>query len=343
MALNRPPATYSADRLAALNRDLEERLTRLPGVRGAGLALYNPLTDNWGELVLVAGHPPPKPGEQAGASWDRVSANYLQNLGVKLVRGRHFNASDNESSETVAVVNEAFVRRFFKSDEDPLDKRFGLDMPENVNTYRIVGIVRDAKFAGFQLNRPARPMFYVALAQTVDYTNPLMKRLEFQSHFVRGLLLVTDLPPAALEPQVEAGIGGGGSEPDRHQRADAAAADRSLVRSAARRRQPRRAVRHCRAGARGDRALWRHRLLGGAADQRDRHPHGARGRSRERAGYGPAGRLPAGRRLELRLACHWRSAPDIFCRRSSTVCGSGIRWRSASAPCPWRRAHFWRP
>ena len=191
VALNRPPATYTPEKLAALYRDVEERLNRLPGVQGSGLALYNPLTDNWGELVLVAGHPPPKPGEQAGASWDRVSANYLQNLGVKLVRGRHFTAADNETTENVAVVNEAFVRRFFKNDEDPLDQHFGLDLPENVNTYRIVGIVRDAKFAGFALDRPARPMFYVALAQTVDYTNPLMKRLEIQSHFVRGLLLVT--------------------------------------------------------------------------------------------------------------------------------------------------------
>ena len=202
VALNRPPATYTAEKLAALNRDLEERLNRLPGVRGAGLALYNPLTDNWGELVLVAGHPAPKPGEQAGASWDRVSASYLQHLGVKLVRGRHFTEADNESSEHVAVVNEAFVRRFFKDGEDPLDQRFGLDLPEYVNTYRIVGIVRDAKFAGFQLDRPARPMFYVALAQTVDYAHPIMKRLELQSHFVRGLLLVTDLPAAALEPEV---------------------------------------------------------------------------------------------------------------------------------------------
>ena len=202
VALNRPPATYTAEKLAALNRALEERLNRLPGVRGAGLALYNPLTDNWGELVLVAGHPAPKPGEQAGASWDRVSANYLQLLGVKLARGRHFTEADNESSEHVAVVNEAFVRRFFKDGEDPLDQHFGLDLPEYVNTYRIVGIVRDAKFAGFQLDRPARPMFYVALAQTVDYAHPIMKRLELGSHFVRGLLLVTDLPPAALEPEV---------------------------------------------------------------------------------------------------------------------------------------------
>ena len=202
VALNRPPAAYTPGKLAALYRDVEERLNRLPGVQGSGLALYNPLTDNWGEGVLVAGHPAPKPGDQIGASWDRVSASYLQNLGVRLVRGRHFSAADNETTENVAIVNEAFVRRFFKSDEDPLDQHFGLDLPENVGTYRIVGIVRDAKFAGFALDRPARPMFYVALAQTVDYKNPLMKRLEVQSHFVRGLLLVTSTPPGTLEPQV---------------------------------------------------------------------------------------------------------------------------------------------
>ena len=203
VGLNRPPSNYSLEKLGAVYRDVEERLNRIPGVEGSGLALYNPLTDNWGELVLVAGQPAPKPGEQSGASWDRVSANYLQNLGVKLARGRHFSPADNETSENVAVVNEAFVRRFFKNGEDPIDQHFGLDLPENVNTYRIVGVVRDAKFAGFQLDRPARPMFYVALAQTVDYTNALMKRLETQSHNVGGLLLVSRLPPGQLEPLVK--------------------------------------------------------------------------------------------------------------------------------------------
>ena len=203
VALNRPPATYTAERLAALYRDVEARLNRMPGVQGSGLALYNPLTDNWGELILVAGHPPPAAGEQAGASWDRVSANYLQNLGVGLVRGRYFSEADNETTQNVAVVNEAFVKRFFKAEEDPLDQQFGLNLPENVRTFRIVGIVRDAKFAGFALNSPARPMFFVPLAQTVDYKHDLMRRIEFQSHFVRGLLLVTTMPPGALEPQVK--------------------------------------------------------------------------------------------------------------------------------------------
>jgi predicted permease len=203
VALNRPPASYTPETLAALYRRIEERLTRLPGVQGAGLALYNPHTDNWSEAVLVAGHPPPKPGEPTGSSWDRVSADYLQHLGVKLVRGRYFTAADSETSQPVAVVNEAFVRRFFKSGENPIDQHFGLNLPENVNTFRIVGIVGDAKFASFQLDQPARPMFFVPLAQTVDYPNPMMKRFELQSHFIRGLLLITSTPPGALEPLVQ--------------------------------------------------------------------------------------------------------------------------------------------
>jgi predicted permease len=206
VSLNRPPATYPLPKLMTLYRRLEERLTQLPGVQAAGLALYNPLTDNWGELVLVDGHPPPKPGEQAGASWDRVSANYLQNLGLGAVRGRNFTAADNETSAPVAIVNEAFVKRFFASEEDPLDRYFGLDLPENVRTFRIVGVVRDAKFAGFALNSPARPMFYVPLAQNVDYASDLMQRIELQSHFITGMMLVTDASPGTLEAVVTRAI-----------------------------------------------------------------------------------------------------------------------------------------
>jgi predicted permease len=200
VSLKRPPASYTLPRLTTMYRDIEARLNQLPGVQGSGLALYNPLTDNWGEGILVAGHPAPKPGEQWGASWDRVSANYLQNFGMTMLRGRAFTDADNETSEPVAIVNEAFVKRFFRSDEDPIGQHFGLDLPENVNTFRIVGVVRDAKFAGWGLNRPARPMFYVPLAQNVDYKNALMKRIELQSHFIGGLMLVTSAPPSVLEP-----------------------------------------------------------------------------------------------------------------------------------------------
>ena len=200
VALHNPPASYAEAKLAALYRELEIRLNRLPGVRGSGLALYNPLTNNWGELIYVAGHPAPKMSEESAASWDRVSHDYLQNFGIAVLRGRAFTASDNETTEPVAIVNETFVKRFFKSGEEPLDQHFGLDLPENAGTFRIVGVVRDAKFAGWGLNRPALPMFFVPLAQNVDYKQDLLKRVELRSHFIGGIMLVTNTPPGVLEP-----------------------------------------------------------------------------------------------------------------------------------------------
>jgi predicted permease len=200
--INNPPATYTLPKLEALYRQLEERLIRLPGVQGSGLALYNPLTDNWGELIMVAGHPPGKLNSEQGASWDRVSANYLQNFGIPILGGRAFSAADNETTAPVAIVNEAFVKRFFKSGEDPLDQHFGLDVPEYAGTFRIVGVVRDAKFAGWGLDRPARPMFYVPLAQNVNYPHELMKKIELRSHFIGGIMLVTNLSPGTIEAQL---------------------------------------------------------------------------------------------------------------------------------------------
>jgi predicted permease len=202
VSIGRPSASLNGPALTALYRDVEARLERIAGVQSAGLALYNPLTDNWGEGVLIAGKPAPAPGQRTGSSWDRVSTTYLQELGVRLKRGRFFTEGDNETSENVAVVNEAFVRQFFTEGEDPLDQHFGLNMPENVNSFRIVGVIGDARFAGFQLNRPARPMFFVPLAQTVHYTSPMMQRVETSSHYARGLLLRTTLAPGALEPLV---------------------------------------------------------------------------------------------------------------------------------------------
>jgi len=202
VGLNRPPSSYTQPQLAAAYRQLEDRLEHLPGVTGAGLALYNPLTDNWGEGILVSGHPAPKPGEPSGSSWDRVSANYLQSLGVTLLRGRFFTRADAETSPPVAVVNEAFVKRFFKSDEDPLAMHFGMDLPENAGTFSVVGVIRDAKWQGFALRDAPRPMFFVPLAQNVDYPNPIMHRLEFGSHFIGGMLLVTGQTPGAIEPLV---------------------------------------------------------------------------------------------------------------------------------------------
>ena len=200
--MNPPPATYTQPQLLAMYRRLEDELNHIPGVRGSGLALYNPLTDNWGELIIVAGHLPGKLNEESGASWDRVTPDYLQNFGIPILRGRGFTLADNETAAPVAIVNETFVKRFFKSNEDPLGQHFGLDYPENAGTFRIVGVARDAKFAGFALDKPARPMFFVPLAQTVDYPQEIMKKIELRTHFIEGFMLVTNLRTAELGPLI---------------------------------------------------------------------------------------------------------------------------------------------
>ncbi|HLX45696.1 MAG TPA: ABC transporter permease, partial [Bryobacteraceae bacterium] len=56
VSLQSPPSSYTLPKLLALYRGLEDRLNRIPGVQGSGMALYNPLTDNWGEMIYVSGH-----------------------------------------------------------------------------------------------------------------------------------------------------------------------------------------------------------------------------------------------------------------------------------------------
>ncbi|HSB75280.1 MAG TPA: FtsX-like permease family protein, partial [Terriglobales bacterium] len=195
--VNLPAGSYTPQSLNALYREMESRLKRLPGVEQVGLSLYNPLTDNWGEMIVLQDHPELAMTEHSGASWDRVSAGYLQAVGQPVLRGRGFTEADNENTAPVALVNEAFVRRFFNK-ADPLDKHFGIDELANAGTFQIVGVVRDAKYASAR--EPVRPMFFVPLTQLVHYANPLMQKIELRSHFIGGILLVTNADPGRLEP-----------------------------------------------------------------------------------------------------------------------------------------------
>jgi predicted permease len=197
VSLNPPPSSYSAERLDALYRNLQNRLQRLPGVERASLALYAPLTNNWGELIYVDGHPPASLNENSTSSLDRVSAGHFETVGQPVLRGRGITEADTRTTENIAVVNQAFVRRFFPG-EDPLDKRFGIDLPAYARTYRIVGVVRDAKYT--QASRPVRPMFFVSLAQGAKYTEGLLQTIDSRSHFIDAAMIRSHLETGQLEP-----------------------------------------------------------------------------------------------------------------------------------------------
>ena len=202
IALTAPYSSYSQPKLDAMYIELRGRLAHIPGVERAALALYTPLEDNWGEIVIRQGHGMPNMDEEVGSSWDHVTPGYLEALGQQIVRGRSISEQDTNSSEKIAVVDETFVKRFYKPGEDPIGTEFGLDLPKYSSTYKIVGIVRNAKYNDAANTHAPRPMFFVPLAQRVKYDNPLMQMVDDSTHFIEGAVLQTHGKIEGLEPQV---------------------------------------------------------------------------------------------------------------------------------------------
>jgi predicted permease len=139
-------AGYNIDTIGAFNLQLEREFSALPGVQKVGVALYSALEgNNWGEGVYVEGRPAPAPDAQNGSSWDRVSPHFFDTVGQPVIRGRSFTEQDTATSRKVAVVNQAFVKKFFPN-EDPIGHHFGTMDQKYAGDYEIVGIVANAKY-----------------------------------------------------------------------------------------------------------------------------------------------------------------------------------------------------
>jgi predicted permease len=203
LGLIAPWPKYSPPQLDAMYRELQDRLAHIPGVQRAALAQYTPLTDNWGEMVIRQGHPMPGPDEESGSSWDHVAPGYLETLGQQIVRGRAISENDTDSTQKIAVVDEAFVHRFFKPGENPIGQYFGLDLPRYSNTFEIVGVVRNAKYRDVANTEPPRPIFFVPLAQHVSYSDSvMMQSLDERTHYIEGAVLQVHGSMDGLEPQI---------------------------------------------------------------------------------------------------------------------------------------------
>ena len=202
ISLTGPYSTYPKAKLDAMYRELQDRLAHLPGVKHAALALFTPLQDNWGELPIREGHGMPNVNEDVGSSWDHVTPDYLPTLGQQIIRGRGITDQDTASTRNVAVVDESFVKKFYKPGEDPIGSRFGLDLPKYSATYEIVGVVHNAKYNDATNTEPPRPMFFVPLAQRVTYDDQMMQMVEDSTHYIEGAVLEVNGSMEGLEPQV---------------------------------------------------------------------------------------------------------------------------------------------
>ena len=201
ISVNAPFSGYSPEKLDATYRELQSRLSHIPGVERAALAGYTPFTDNWGELILREGHGIPQVNEDSGSSWDRVSPGYLEAMGERILRGRSITEQDTAATQNVAVVDESFVRKFFKKDENPIGTHFGMDMLQYSGTYEIVGVVRDANYTD-PSGHWRRPLFFVPLAQHVRYDTPMMQTIEDCTHLIKAVVLQLHGSMEGLEPQV---------------------------------------------------------------------------------------------------------------------------------------------
>jgi predicted permease len=180
-------AGYKPTTLPALYQRLEQRFGALPGVQGVGLALYSPLEgNNWGEEVWVEGHPAPGPTEDSGSSWDRVNPQFFATMGQPILRGRGLTDGDTATSQLVAVVNQAFVKKFFPK-EDPIGRHFGIFDGKYASAFEIVGIVADAKYSHPQ--QKMRAMYFRPLTQQLHAVEANASMGEGRSLYINSITL----------------------------------------------------------------------------------------------------------------------------------------------------------
>jgi predicted permease len=165
LSMSAPPGAYP-DALAVrrLQSELLARVGAIPSVESAAFISALPLESGAPpDDFHIENRPDPEPGETAyNADYLMVSPEIFQALRVSLVRGRELSASDDAGAPLVAVINEAAVQAYFRS-EDPVGRRiryYGDDLP----WITIVGVVRDVRSARLELE--PRPAVYAPIAQS---------------------------------------------------------------------------------------------------------------------------------------------------------------------------------
>ncbi|HZP63882.1 MAG TPA: ABC transporter permease [Terriglobales bacterium] len=194
-------AGYKPEQLDGLYRQLHENLAAIPGVAKVSFSLYTPMEgNNWGETVYIEGQAPPPPdSDQNSSSWVRVTNDYFETIGTKVLEGRAFNDDDTPTSRRVAVVNQSFAKKFFKN-ESPIGHHFGdIDM-KYAGNYEIVGVTEDAMY--WEPTAKLRPMYFLPERQSVTYEGQRFITFENSSHYLSTIALETMGNLPGLEPQV---------------------------------------------------------------------------------------------------------------------------------------------
>jgi putative ABC transport system permease protein len=146
---------YTPERSKAFFERLEQELASIPGATGVAMARVALLSgNNWGNDVSVEGFQR-GPDTDAGSRYNEINPGYFRTLGVPLVSGREFTTADTEGAPKVAIVNEAFAKKF-NLGRDAVGKRMA--QGEGKLDIEIVGLVQNAKYSEVKQEIP--PVFF---------------------------------------------------------------------------------------------------------------------------------------------------------------------------------------
>ena len=173
---------YEPAASAAFFEELEAELAAIPGVTAVTASMVPVLTgSSWGNSVRVEGFDNDDPDVDRTSRYNEVGPAYLSTMGMALLAGRDFTPSDRLGSPNVAIVNEAFTRKFNLEGVNAVGKLMSSGGPEL--DVEIVGVVRDTKYN--TVKDPPPPTFLIPYKQDEE--------LGFLTFYVR-----TSIDPAPV-------------------------------------------------------------------------------------------------------------------------------------------------
>ena len=203
VSINPMLSNYKQEQLVPLFREIQNRLSAIPGVRGVSSATYAPMSgDQWGYEIRIEGKPEPGPRDDVSADWTRVTPGFFDAIGAQMLAGRPITEDDNANTRPVAVINEAFAKKFF-GNQNPIGLHFGPAPEKNAGTYEIVGVVQNIHYVNWGFRDPARPMYYIPEAQTVHFDQPDTQSYEIWSHYMYNIVIWAPGHPSFFQMKVK--------------------------------------------------------------------------------------------------------------------------------------------
>jgi predicted permease len=161
--------------LPRVKREILDRVRATPGVQSASASVFTPLSGGgWNGDIEVDGYTPTGPRD-ATVFFNGVSDDFFSTLGAALLAGRDFDLGDVAGSEPVAVVNEAFVKKFFHG-ANPVGQRVTIQgrlTGDGDKSLDVVGVVRDTPYRS--MRDEGEPLVFLPLSQLDGPDRPALE------------------------------------------------------------------------------------------------------------------------------------------------------------------------